>query len=181
LHAQRKPPTMEWLIGQWVKEQAVRLVRLGYSYEDIAHELTLAGLGRGRIVGKGPDGKPIPLIPIPEGLKFPPGYTIGKSGVWRAFKRAMAKRLKLEQDELLGRAGERLDLMYQSAVPLALRGDPRSIRTAIFAVEKHAKILGYASPTTRKHELAGPAGRPLFTDFLASVDKFREEAGDGES
>jgi hypothetical protein len=160
-----------------MKYQTIRLKRLDSAFEDIARELTLAGLGRGTLVA-GPAGTRIPLVPRPEGLVFPSGYRITKQAVGKAFRHEIHGRVKLQARELRDLAGDRLEMMYTAAVTGALRGDPRSIRAGIVAVVQHARLLGYAAP--EKHEHNGADGRPLFTDFLAALDKYRDDDAEAD-
>jgi hypothetical protein len=171
-----KPASTRHLIGVWVREQTIRLKRLGATFEDIAHELTLAGLGRGTLVS-GTGGARVPLVPLPAGVEFPAGYRITKQAVGKAFHQEIRGRVELQASELRQLAADRLEMMYTAAVAGALRGDPRSIRAGILAVIQHARLLGYAAPEKREH--TGNGGKPLFTDFLAAVDEFRENY-DGE-
>lgn len=166
-----KPASTRHLIGIWVTEQAIRLKRLGSAFEDIARELSLAGHGRGTLV-HGAAGTKVPLVPLPEGVIFPPDYRITKQAVCKAFRKEIRGRVKLQARELRELAGDRLEMMYTAAVTGALRGDPRSIRAGIVAVVQHARILGYAAPE-KPH--AGADGRPLFADFLATLDKYRDD------
>jgi hypothetical protein len=158
-------------------EQAIRLKRLGSAFEDIARELTLAGSGQGTLV-PGPGGSKVHLVPLPAGVTFPSGYQITKQAVCKAFRHEIHGRVKLQARELRELAGDRLEMMFTAAVTGAVRGDPRSIRAGIVAVVQHARLLGYAAP--EKHEHNGADGRPLFTDFLAALDKYRDDDAEAD-
>ena len=168
-----KPASTRHLIGVWVTEQAIRLKRLGSAFDDIAREFSLAGLGRGTLVLSAGTS-----VPLPEGVIFPPDYRITRQAVCKAFRNEIRGRVKLQARELRELAGDRLEMMYTAAVTGALRGDPRSIRAGIVAVVQHARLLGYAVP--EKHEHNGADGRPLFTDFLAALDKYRDDDAEAD-
>ena len=138
----QKPPSARHLIALWVKEWAVKLRRLGSSFDDIARELTQAGQGKGTIVGGGLNVRP--LVELPPGVVFPPDYRISARAVLKAFRKALACRTELAVDELRALAHDRLETLYLATQGGVGRGSPQAIRAAVVVLHEHARIFGYA-------------------------------------
>jgi hypothetical protein len=69
------------LIGVWVKEQTIRLKRLGSTFEDIARELTLAGLSWNSRLWSGRDQGPARSAPVRRGVSC--RLSDHETGCWR--------------------------------------------------------------------------------------------------
>jgi len=140
----QKPPSARHLIAIWVQEWAVRLRRLGSSFEEIARELSKAGQGQGTRVGGGLSSRP--LVELPQGVTFPSDYRISARAVLKAFRRAHATRVDLAVQELRTVAHERLENLYLATQGAVARGDPGAVRAAVIVLREHARIFGYAVP-----------------------------------
>ena len=60
----------------WVGAETLRLKTMGLSFEQIAGQIVR--------VAKGVHSA---LVPIPDGVSFPPGYSITKQAVYKAFQK----------------------------------------------------------------------------------------------
>src|SRR5215469_94705 len=68
------------LRARWLEGEVLRIKRLGFSFEAIAEQVTEVGRSQRA-----------PLTPLPEGLGFPPDYSITPMGCHRAFTRALKR------------------------------------------------------------------------------------------
>src|SRR6202161_409906 len=85
-------PTVVWadtLRAQWVEMEAMRLKQKGFSYDAIAEQITQGGRGQ-----------KMPMIPIPEGIRFPPEYKHTAMDCNKAVRRALRRAPTLEADEM---------------------------------------------------------------------------------
>jgi hypothetical protein len=155
IHAPRKPVTDAFLIAQWVKEEAVRLHRIGMDFRSIATELTAAGRGCGRVVAL-PNGQAEPLIPLPEGVNFAackPLYSISHMGVYKAFKEALKMRPRFELDEMRAIAEDRLERLWAALQRGINAGNPIAIGEARRLLHEYIALNGLAGPA--RHEVEG--------------------------
>ena len=77
------------LRARWVEAETLRLKQMGVSFEAIAEQITRVGRGQAA-----------PLIALPEGVTFPPGYRMTKQGCHKALRKALAREPSLEVEEL---------------------------------------------------------------------------------
>jgi len=81
--------TNKILISRWVEREVIRLKRMGVaSFATIADLLSRAGRG-----------ECVPTVSLPEGVSFPPHYTISKMGVFKAYRRRMEREPSFEAQE----------------------------------------------------------------------------------
>ena len=136
------------LRARWVEAETLRLKQMGVSFEAIAEQITRIGLGQAA-----------PLIALPEGVTFPPGYRITKQGCHKALRKALAREPSLEVEELRKLDNARCEEMYMSLQPAIRTGNARSIESARKLLDHAARINGNKAP--QKHELTGKDGQPL--------------------
>jgi hypothetical protein len=144
INGPQKPPSDRHLIALWVQEWSIRLRRLGSSFEDIATELTLAGQGKGTMIGAGINARR--LVDLPPDVTFPPGYQIGRRAVLKAFRNGLNAGVRLAVEELRMLSHDRLATLYRSTQGGVARGDCEAIRAAVRVIGQHARIFGYAEP-----------------------------------
>jgi hypothetical protein len=136
-------------IARWVERETLRLKKMGVSsFETIADLLTKCGRGQH-----------VPTVVPPDGVTFPPDYSITKMGAWKAYRRRMEKEPSLEAREHRKMDTERLEDLYLSLQPGIKKADPKAIEAGVRVLTLKAKVLGYASP--QKLELTGIAGGPI--------------------
>jgi hypothetical protein len=152
------------LRARWIEAMTIRLKNMGLSFDEISEQIAL--VGRGQIH---------PIIAIPEGLTFPPNYTISRQACHKAFKKAIAKQPALEIEELRKLDNARSEEMFLNLQPGMRKGNLRAIEVGIKVLDHSAKINGHAAP--QRHELTGKDGKPLtLVQLLDAVG----EIGDDE-
>ena len=157
-----KQVTDAMLIALWVERETIRLKRMGmHSFDTIAGLLTRVGCG-----------EHIANVRPPEGVTFPDGYRISKMGCCKAFRRRMEREPNLEAEEHRRLDTERCEDMYFALQPGALKGDPRSIDSAVRVLSHKAEINGLKSPA--RVEITGKDGGPM------SVKTFRKLCEEAE-
>ena len=73
-------------IARWVERETLRLKKMGVSsFETIADLLTKCGRAQH-----------VPTVLPPDGVTFPPDYSITRMGAWKAYRRRMEKEPSLE-------------------------------------------------------------------------------------
>jgi hypothetical protein len=136
------------LRARWVEAETVHLKQMGLSFETIADQITRVGRGQA-----------IAMVPIPDGVTFPPDYRISKQACHKSFTRAIAREPALAVDELRKLDTARCEEMWMNLQPAIRKGNPRSIEVGVKVLGHTARIQGYAAP--QKHELTGKDGKPL--------------------
>jgi hypothetical protein len=154
-------------IARWVERETLRLKKMGVSsFETIADLLTKCGRGQH-----------VPTVVPPDGITFPPDYSISRMGCWKAYRRRMEKEPSLEAREHRKMDTERLEDLYLSLQPDIKKGDAKAIEAGVRVLTLKSKVLGYASP--QKVELAGTAGAPipvaLVQEMIERMDKESKE------
>jgi hypothetical protein len=121
---------------------------MGLTFDEIADQITRIGRGLAPAI-----------VAIPEGLTFPPDYTISLQACHKAFKRAIARQPALELEELRKLDTERSEEMFLNLQPGIRKGNLRAIEVGVKILDHSAKINGHVAP--QRHELTGKDGRPL--------------------
>jgi hypothetical protein len=147
----------------WVGAETLRLKTMGFSFEEIAEQIVR--------VAKGVHPA---LVPIPEDVSFPPGYSITKQAVYKAFQKAIARQPALALEELREVDNARSEEMFLSLQPGIRKGNANAIATGIKVLDHSAKINGYAAP--RRYEMTGKDGKPLtLVQLLNAVGEIADE------
>jgi len=133
-------PNSRHLIAIWVQNHAVKLRRLGSSFEEIALELTQAGQGKGTIITTALG--PRQLVELPAGVTLPPGYRISARGALKAYRRARATRVELRLGELRGLVLERLETLYLAVQGGVARGSSDAVRAALAVLRDFMRASG---------------------------------------
>jgi hypothetical protein len=154
-------------IARWVERETLRLKKMGVSsFETIADLLTRCGRGQH-----------VPTVVPPDGVTFPPDYSITRMGAWKAYRRRMEKEPSLEAREHRKMDTERLEDLYLSLQAGIKKADPKAIEAGVRVLTLKAKVLGYGLP--QKLELTGTAGAPipvaLVKEMIERVDRETEE------
>src|ERR1700730_11849704 len=123
-------------IARWVERETLRLQKMGVSSFDTIADL-LTRCGRGQYV---------PTVVPPEGVPFPPDYSITRMGAWKAYGRRMEKEPSLEAQEHRKMDTERLEDLYLSLQPGIKKADPKAIEAGVRVLTLKAKVLGYTAP-----------------------------------
>jgi len=136
------------LRGRWVQAEAIRLKIMGFTFDEIAEQISRIGHGQAQAI-----------VTIPEGVTFPTGYSISRQACHKAFTKAIAKLPAINVEELRKVDNARSEEMFLNLQPGIRKGNPRAIEVGIRVLGHAAKINGYAAP--QKHELTGKNGKPL--------------------
>ncbi len=151
------------LRARWVETETVRLKSKGFSFDEIAGQITRVGRGQSQS-----------LTPLPPGISFPPDYVISKQGCQKAFKKAIAREPALEVEEFRKIDTARCEEMFLSLQVGIRKGNPNAIATGVKVLDHTAKINGYAVP--QRHELTGRDGKPLtLVQLLQAVGPIGDE------
>ena len=149
--------------ARWVEAEAIRLKRMGLSFEDIAVQVTRMARGQAQ-----------PTTPIPDGVSFPPNYQISKQACHKAFRKASSGEPALELEEMRKLDNARSEELYMGLQPGIRKGDVRAIETGIKVLDHNAKINGYTA--AQRHELTGKDGKPLtLVQLLEAVGPIPDE------
>jgi len=161
----RKPATASDAVqrARWVEAETLRLKQVGFSFDTIAEQIT--NVGRGLAAS---------LVPIPNGVSFPPEYCITKQACHKALKRALAREPAAAVDQLRKLDNLRTEEMLIGLQPGIRKGNPRSVEVGVKVLSHMAKINGYAAP--QLHELTGKDGAPLtLVQLLEAVGPISED------
>ena len=152
----------EMVRSRWLEGEALRLKRLGFSYEAIAQHITEVGRGQR-----------VPHTLLPEDLTFPPDYKITAMGCHKAFSRALKRAPALEADEMRRLDTDRCEDMFLSLTPSIQKGDPQAVRTAVQVLALKAGINGYKSSEMEVRVAPGPSWSTTLTKDQ-TVNLFKE-------
>jgi hypothetical protein len=156
-------PSQTVLRARWVEAETLRLKQMGLSFDTIADQITRVGLGQGT-----------PMVALPEGVTFPPGYRITKQACHKAFRKTLARQPALEIEEMRKLDNARSEEMFMNLQPGMRKGNPRSVEVGIKLLDHSARINGYAAP--QRHELTGKDGKPLtLVQLLEAVGPIPDE------
>jgi hypothetical protein len=123
------------LRARWIESEILRLRQIGLSFDAIADEITLVGRGQAR-----------PMVVIPPGVTFRPGYKISPQACHERFKRAIARTPSLELEEMRRLDNARSEEMLMNLQPAMRKGNPRAIEVGVKVLEHQEKINAYAAP-----------------------------------
>jgi len=115
------------------------------SFDAIAQQITRVGRGQAPA-----------MTPIPDGVSFPPDYSISRQACHKDFRKAIAREPSLAVEELRKIDHVRSEDMFLNLQPAISKGNVRAIETGIKLLDHSAKINGYAAP--QKHEITGKDG-----------------------
>ena len=148
---------------RWVEAETIKLKNMGLSYDLIAEQITRVGRGQAQA-----------MVPIPEGLTFPPDYSISKQACHRRFQKAIGREPTLELAEMRKVDNARSEDMFANLQPAIRKGNPRAIEVGIKLLDHEDQINGYGA--ARKHELTGKDGKPLtLVQLLAAIGPISDE------
>jgi hypothetical protein len=151
------------LRARWVQAETARLKFMGFSFEEIANQISRVGRGQAQAI-----------VTIPDGVTFPSDYRISKQACHKAFTKAIARTPALNVEELRKVDNARSEEMFLNLQPGIRKGNPRAIEVGIRVLDHAAKINGYAAP--QKHELTGKDGKPLtLVQLLDAIGEIPDE------
>jgi hypothetical protein len=99
------------------------------------------------------------MVAIPQGVTFPPDYTISRQACHKAFRKAIAREPALEVEEFRKLDTVRCERPVHESATCIRKGNARAVEVGIKVLDHTAKINGYGAP--QKHELTGKDGKPL--------------------
>jgi hypothetical protein len=136
------------LRARWIESEVVHLKKMGLSFDAVSEQITRVGRGQAH-----------PIVAIPEGVAFPPDYSVSRQACHKAFRKAIAREPSLAVDELRKLDNARSEEMLMNLQPAMRKGNARAIEVGIKLLGHSARIHGYAAP--QRHELTGRDGKPL--------------------
>ena len=149
--------------ARWIEGEVIRLKTMGLSFGDIAEQISRVGRGQA-----------IALVAIPDGVTFPPDFTITKQACHKAFRKAISREPALEAEALRKLDTARSEELYLNLQPAIRKGNVRAVEAGVKVLSHAAKINGYAAP--QRHELTGKDGRPLtLVELLQAVGPIGDE------
>jgi hypothetical protein len=153
----------EMLRARWIESEVLRLKTMGLSFEEMAGQITRVGRGKAPA-----------LVPIPEGVTFPEGYSITRQACHKAFRKALARQPALELEELRKLDNARSEEMFLNLQPGIRKGDTRAMEVGVKVLDHEARINGYAA--AQKHELTGKGGKPItLVQLLETIGELPDE------
>ena len=140
--------------ARWIEGEALRQLRFGLTYRQIAAVLT--SLARGEMTPATAG------IDLPPDVTFPPGYSINHQRVFELVKHALDRFPMLEAQALRTLWMTRYEEAWAHLQPGMRKGNPRAIEVGMKVAERAAKLAGLDMPT--KVALTDPdGGIPLET------------------
>jgi len=136
------------LRARWIEAETIHLKRMGLSFDAIAEQISRVGRAKAQA-----------MLAIPQGVTFPPDYTISRQACHKAFRKAIAREPALEVEEFRKLDTVRSEDLFMNLQPAIRKGNARAVEVGIKVLDHTAKINGYAAP--QKHELTGKDGKPL--------------------
>jgi hypothetical protein len=124
--------------NRWISAEAIRLLRMGFSYRQIAG--LFMDLAAGRLNPEAAFGA------IPTDVTFPPDYRISDTRIWQLVKHALDRSPALEAKHLRRVWGARLEETWAFLYPKMRRGDARAIEVGMKVAERAAKLWGLDAP-----------------------------------
>jgi hypothetical protein len=121
---------------------------MALSFEEIAEQ-----------IGRFGRAESPPVVALPDGVTFPPDYSISRQACAKALKKALARDPSLATDELRKIDHARSEEMFFSLQPAIRKGHVRAVEVGLKVLDHEARIDGYAAP--QRHELTGKDGKPL--------------------
>jgi hypothetical protein len=136
------------LRARWIEAETIHLKRMGLSFDAIAEHISRVGRAQAQA-----------MVAIPQGVTFPPDYTISRQACHKAFRKAIAREPALEVEEFRKLDTVRCEDLFMNLQPAIRKGNARAVEVGIKVLDHTAKINGYGAP--QKHELTGKDGKPL--------------------
>jgi hypothetical protein len=112
-------------------------------------------------IGRVAAGQEKPMVDLPDGIIFPPGYSITGQACGQALSRALARVPNLEAAELRQIDHDRYEYLYGAAQPGVSKASAQHILAAANVLEKKAKLGGYAAP--EKHAFTDKEGDDIIS------------------
>ena len=154
------------LRARWVEAETVHLKRMGLSFDAIAEQITNVGRGQARAI-----------VPVPDGVTFPPDFKISRQACHKAFKKALGREQSLAVEEFRKLDTARCEEMLFNLQPAIRKGNPRAIEVGLKLLRHEAQTHGYAAP--QRHELTGKDGQPLtLVQLIEAIGPIGEEEDD---
>lgn len=149
--------------ARWVEAETIHLKKMGLSFDEISEQITRIGRGQAH-----------PIVAIPEGLEFPPDYSISRQACHKSFRKAIAREPSLAVDELRKLDNARSEEMLMNLQPAMRKGSARAIEVGVKVLGHKARVNGYAAP--QRHELTGKDGKPLtLVQLLEAIGPIDED------
>jgi hypothetical protein len=136
------------LRARWIEAETIHLKRMGLSFDAIAEQISRVARAEAQA-----------MVAIPQGVTFPPDYTISRQACHEAFRKAIAREPALEVEEFRKLDTVRCEDLFMNLQPAIRKGNARAVEVGIKVLDHTAKINGYGAP--QKHELTGKDGKPL--------------------
>jgi hypothetical protein len=135
--------------ARWVESEVLKLKTLGLTtFHSIAQQLTKVGRGESQ-----------PVVEFPQGLTFPPDYSISAVACWSACQKALARGPRLRAQEMRDIDSDRLEGGILATQKSVKQGDPAALQALSRLITTRARLNGYLAP--QKLEVSGKSGGPL--------------------
>jgi hypothetical protein len=154
--------------ARWIEAEALALRKLWISYRDIATHITKVGRGEEKAIQ-----------PLPEGLVFPPNYSISTQAVQQKVVKALAREgaMNVEEFRQLAIAQSEESLKYLQ--PAIRKGDTKAISTSTKVMGFVAKLNGAYGTAKSAEALKQNTGKPPLAELLEAIglsdDEVQEE------
>jgi hypothetical protein len=124
--------------ARWIEGEALRQLRFGLTYRQIAAVLT--SLARGEMTPASAG------IDLPPDVTFPPGYSINHQRVFELVRQALDRFPMLEAAALRTLWMSRYEEAWAHLQPGMRKGNPRAIEVGMKVAERAAKLAGLDMP-----------------------------------
>ena len=122
------------LIARWLERECLRLKKLGISYAAIADLINQAAAGK--------QGTGV-VLPDPDIVSLPPGYTTTAMTCCRAVRRALDREPAQAAEEYRDLDTARLEDWLLALAPGVRKGDTLAIRASLELLKHKADLNGY--------------------------------------
>jgi hypothetical protein len=154
--------------ARWIEGEALRQLRFGLTYRQIAAVLT--SLARGEMTPASAG------IDLPPDVTFPSGYSINHQRVFELVKRALDRFPMLEAAALRTLWMTRYEEAWAHLQPGMRKGNPRAIGVGMKVAERAAKLAGLDMPA--KLAITEPDGRIPLESVRRMLDRLDAETVD---
>lgn len=120
------------LRARWIEAEVIHLKKMGFSFERIAEHITRVGRGQAQSMAAQSDG-----------MTFPSDFSITRQACHKAFKKALVREPALKVAEMRKLDTARCEDYIMYLQPSIVKGDDRSMLTAIKVLNHKARINGY--------------------------------------
>jgi hypothetical protein len=138
-----------------LERKVLRQKKLGISYAAIADLINQAAAGQ--------QGTGV-VLPDPDVVVLPPGYTTTAMTCNRAVRRTLAREPRKQAEEYRDLATARLEDWLLNMAARIRAGDTQAINTAISLLKFEAELNGYAAPVKIEH--TGQDGGAIKTEAV---------------